>query len=531
MGVKLRLLTKFNTTIATLVVLAAFWVHSLIIILKTKKLNAMKKYIGLLLAAIIGGASSTLLNSYLNKAENTQISQNKKDVIHQDVTFVNNHRIAAEKSVDFTYAAEMSINAVVHVKTTGITRSNDYYYWDPFREFFYGNRGQQRHNIQQYSSTGSGVIISTDGFIVTNNHVVKDAEKIEITLNDGQSFDAEIIGLDPTTDLALLKISGSDFPFIPYGNSENAKIGEWVLAVGNPFNLTSTVTAGIISAKGRDINILDNNNVGLPAVESFIQTDAAVNPGNSGGALVATTGELLGINTAIKSNTGSYAGYSFAIPVNIVKKVVDDLLEFGEVQRAFIGVSIRNIDSELAKEKNISNYKGVYISDLMDGGSGKNAGLKAGDIITKIGNINVTNVPELQEQVSKFRPGDQLIATVVRDNVEKEFTLTLTNKFGNTDLVKKENKEISRALGAEFAEITADEKSKLKINTGVKITNINGGKLRSVGIQEGFIITKVDKKPVNNFDELVQLLNGKKGGVLIEGVYPNGMKAYYGFGM
>ena len=489
----------------------------------------MRKYFGIILVAFIGGGlSSFIFSKVITQKSNYETSEKS---IKQDVAFVSNHKIAAENSVDFTYAAEMSVNAVVHIKTVGVLETSNYYYWDPFREFFYGNGNRHHQHVQKYTSTGSGVIISNDGFIVTNNHVVKDAEKVEVTLNDGKVFAAEVIGADPTTDLALLKIEGEEFPFIPYGNSENLKVGEWVLAVGNPFNLTSTVTAGIVSAKGRDINILENDKSGLPAIESFIQTDAAVNPGNSGGALVATTGELVGINTAIKSNTGSYTGYSFAIPINIVKKVVDDLLEFGQVQRAFIGVSIKNIDSEIAQTNNLSDYKGVYVAEVVDGGAAKDAGLEPRDIITKVGNVSVNNVPELQEQVSKFRPGDNIVITALRNKKEKEFTLTLKNKDGSTTLVKKETPKVSQALGAEFAEISDDEKRKLKINSGIKITQMSGGKLRSSGIREGFIITKIDKKPINNFDDLNQSLANKKGGVLIEGIYPNGMKAYYGFGI
>ncbi|PCJ88440.1 MAG: deoxyribonuclease HsdR [Flavobacteriales bacterium] len=489
----------------------------------------MKKFVGLMLAATLGGIVSTGVYKYFEEKKIT--AELPQKTIQQNVKLVNYPKVAPETLTDFSYAAELSVNAVVHVKTSVNMEYSDYYYFDPFREFFFGEKAQPKKHYQPQRASGSGVIISTDGFIVTNNHVIRDAEKVEVTLNDKKTYKAEVIGTDPTTDIALLKIDGQNLPYIPYGNSDDVRVGEWVLAVGNPFNLTSTVTAGIVSAKGRDINILQNGPEGISAVESFIQTDAAVNPGNSGGALVSTTGNLIGINTAIKSNTGSYTGYSFAIPVNIVKKVVNDLLEYGEVQRAFIGVSIRNIDEELAEEKGFDELNGVYVAGIMKDGAAREAGIETGDIITKVGNVDVDNVPELQEQLSKFRPGDDVLISVKKDGIEKEILLTLKNKFGNTELVKKEHPKSSSTLGAEFASLTSEEIRKLRIKNGIKIKKLNGGKLRSAGIKEGFIITKVDKKPISNFSQLVEALENKKGGVLIEGVYPNGMKAYYGFGM
>jgi Do/DeqQ family serine protease len=381
-------------------------------------------------------------------------------------------------------------------------------------------------------STGSGVIVSQDGYIVTNNHVVDGAEKIEITLNDKRTYTADLIGKDPATDLALLKIKETGLPFMGYGNSDDVKVGEWVLAVGNPFNLTSTVTAGIVSAKGRNINILDNNpSKGQFPIESFIQTDAAVNPGNSGGALVNTRGELVGINSAIASNTGSYTGYSFAIPVNIARKVVADLLEFGEVQRAFIGVNIQDLDAKLAKEKSINELKGVYVSGLSSGGAGEEAGIKEGDVITKIGDVNVNNMPELQEQISRFRPGNKVMITLKRNNQEKILPVVLKNKNGNTSIVEKQKVEVVSALGATFENVDEKDMKKLGIDYGLKINKLSAGKLLSAGIKEGFIITSVDKKKITSVDDIKTALETKKGGVLIEGIYPNGMRAYYGFGM
>ncbi|MFY8029197.1 MAG: PDZ domain-containing protein, partial [Bacteroidia bacterium] len=297
------------------------------------------------------------------------------------------------------------------------------------------------------------------------------------------------------------------------------------------FNLTSTVTAGIISAKGRNINALEANaGRGNYPIESFIQTDAAVNPGNSGGALVNTAGELIGINSAIASNTGSYAGYSFAVPVNIVKKVMADLSEFGTVQRAFIGVSIREIDNKLAEEKNLTLYQGVYVAGLTEGGAADNAGIKEGDIITKIGDTKVNSSPELQEQVSKYRPGDKVNVTVVREGKEKVLALMFKNKNNNTDLMKKEKMSVVKALGAVFEPISDEEMQRLRIANGLKVKQLGQGKLANSGIKEGFIITSIDKKAVNDVEDL-GFLETKKGGVLIEGVYPNGFRAYYGFGL
>ncbi|HSH68213.1 MAG TPA: PDZ domain-containing protein, partial [Bacteroidia bacterium] len=299
-----------------------------------------------------------------------------------------------------------------------------------------------------------------------------------------------------------------------------------------PFNLTSTVTAGIISAKARNINILANDpSKGLNPVESYLQTDAAVNPGNSGGALVNTKGELIGINSAIASNTGSYTGYSFAIPVNLARKVVADLLEFGEVQRAYIGVSIRDLDYKLAKEKSINDIKGVYVNGLTEGGSGLEAGIKEGDVITKVGETDVNNVPELQEQISRYRPGDKVNVTLRRNNQEKVLSVVLKNKNGNTNVVERAKTEVVSALGATLEPINADEMKRLNISNGLKITKLGAGKLISSGIREGFIILSVDRKKISTVEDFVTTLEHKKGGVLIEGIYPNGLTAYYGFGM
>lgn len=489
------------------------------------KIRDMKQVVGLFLAAFLGGfASVTVYDHY----KDTQDQGNYVNLVGDqnmnapgNVHYTSNRALAPEAKIDFTGAAETSTHAVVHVKTT-YTASNHNYY-DPFRDFF----GYGQPQRQPQKASGSGVIISDDGYIVTNNHVVRDASEIEVVLNDKRTYKAQVIGLDPTTDLALLKVEEKELPYIPFGNSDDLKVGEWVLAVGNPFNLNSTVTAGIVSAKGRNINILQEEF----AIESFIQTDAAVNPGNSGGALVNTEGALIGINTAIASTTGSYAGYSFAVPANIVSKVVSDLMEYGTVQRAFIGVSIRDIDASLADATGIRVQDGVYVMGLSDGGAAADAGIEAGDIITSVGNSPTRNVPELQEIVARYRPGDQVSVNVLRDGKQKTLPVVLRNKKGTTEKVAKVENTALAALGAEFGVVSKREMQQLRIDGGVKVAKLQGGKLRSAGIKEGFIITKVDKKKVNTAEEVISALENRNGGVLIEGVYPNGYRSYYGFGL
>lgn len=424
---------------------------------------------------------------------------------------------------DFILAAEKSVNSVVHIKTTSEHVNNLNY--DPFAEWFFGPQKRQQNYVQQGS--GSGVIISEDGYIVTNNHVVAGADKIEVVLNDKRTYTGEIIGTDASTDVALIKIKEKGLAYLPYGNSDFVKVGEWALAVGNPFNLESTVTAGIISAKGRN-NIIDNNK---RPIESFIQTDAAVNPGNSGGALVNINGELIGINTAIASNNGAYQGYSFAVPVNIVKKVVSDLVEFGTVQRAYLGVSIRDIDSKFAQEKNIKQLKGIYVNGIAQGGSAQDAGIVEGDVITKIQDVSVASVSELQEQISKYRPGDKVKATILRENKEMNVNVVLKSLDNTTRLIKKSEITANsvNALGADFLEADNEELAKLRIASGVKVGKLTNGKLAQVGIKEGFIITSIDKKKVASVDDIKNILSNKTGAVLLEGFYPNGTRAYYGF--
>ncbi|MEX2597874.1 MAG: trypsin-like peptidase domain-containing protein, partial [Salibacteraceae bacterium] len=375
----------------------------------------MKNYTSLIAAALIGGVLSFYgLKHYINEQINDlRAVQALKDEYAEKSNIRQVAYGLPSETLDFTIAAEKTVNAVVHVKTT-YELDGGQYTFDPIRHFFFGD-GIYQKQPRIGAGAGSGVIMSEDGYIVTNNHVIDGASNIEVVTNNNESYRAEVIGQDPSTDLALLKVSGANLPKIDLGNSDHVKVGEWVLAVGNPFNLESTVTAGIVSAKGRDINILANGPNGNSAVEAFIQTDAAVNPGNSGGALVNAKGELIGINAAIKSNTGSYAGYSFAIPVNIVSKVVEDLLEFGAVQRGYLGVKIQNIDQELAEAKELDSKDGVYIASTLDLGAAKKAGIKEGDVILKIAERKVKNVTEMQEQLSKYRPGDEILITLNRD--------------------------------------------------------------------------------------------------------------------
>ncbi|MGD9491940.1 MAG: Do family serine endopeptidase [Bacteroidales bacterium] len=427
--------------------------------------------------------------------------------------------------VDFTMAADKSVPAVVHIKTS-FTRKNAYYddFFAPFYDFFNVQPFSQQYPI---NATGSGVIVSDDGYIVTNNHVVQDAEQISVTLNDKREFVATVVGLDPTTDLALIKIDEKNLPFLVFGNSDQVKIGEWVLAVGNPFNLTNTVTAGIVSAKARNINILG----GGSSVESFIQTDAAVNPGNSGGALVNTKGELIGINAAIASNTGSYSGYSFAIPSNIASKVVADLKEYGMVQRAYLGADIVDITAATAKQYGLSSMKGVYVSAVSDGGAAIEAGIEAGDVILSVGGEEVNSSSRLLELIAEKHPGDKLLLEIERGNKTISKPVTLLNRRGEKVLLKKEDPALSTFMGATFSEPDQQTMSRLRLKNGMQISELNEGALKNAGIKESFIVTKIDQTIIYSVEDIENALSGKSGGVLIEGVYPNGMKAYYGFGL
>ncbi|MFN8292197.1 MAG: Do family serine endopeptidase [Chitinophagales bacterium] len=438
--------------------------------------------------------------------------------------------------VDFRYAAAAATPSVVHIKSAYKAEPVSYRGRDPFGglfgddalKYFYGPNPYQS---QPKVATGSGVIVNESGYIVTNNHVVENADEIDVTLHNNKNYKAKLVGRDPDTDLALIKIEGENFPAINFANSDSVMIGEWVMAVGNPFNLSSTVTAGIVSAKARNINILARSN-SSSAIESFIQTDAAVNPGNSGGALVDISGNLIGINTAIASPTGSYAGYSFAVPSNIVRKVVVDLQKYGATQRGFLGVQIRSVDDELAQKIGLSKPIGVYVDVVNEGSAGKEAGLKSKDVITKINGIDVNSAPELQEQVARFRPGDKLNVEFYRDGKVEKATVVLKNKY-NTTAVVDNNRDILGALGIEVDELSAKEKMQLGVESGIKITNIKPGKIQEfTGIRKGFVITQLDDKRIDSVNDFVNALKNRNGKVLVEGIYPGKPMSYlYAFRM
>ena len=480
----------------------------------------MKKFSQNIVAASLGAAFALggfyAISNFQKKTTNVPVVVPESPKIQLSKTAVP----ALKNMPTFELAAKQTVNSVVHIKTIA-TKQIVHQQFDPFEDFFFGR--PKKSPKQEISGSGSGVIISEDGYIATNNHVVEGAVKIEVTLNDKKTYNGRIVGTDPTTDLALIKIDEVNLPAIYYGNSDNLNIGEWVLAVGNPFNLTSTVTAGIVSAKGRNINILKEDY----AIESFIQTDAAVNPGNSGGALVNQNGELIGINTAIASNTGSYTGYSFAVPVNMVKKIMGDLAKHGAVQRALLGIQIREINQELAEQNNTSNLEGIYVSKVMNESAAEDGGLKSGDIIRAINGVKVKSPSQLQEKVGQYRPGDIVNIEFEREGKLKNTALTLKNKLGTTESVKKE----ILFLGAHIGKISSKEKKELGIESGVKIGNLTHGKLLQQGVKKGFIITRINQKAIKSPDQLVNMLKTLKGGVLIEGIYPSGAKAYYGFGM
>lgn len=430
--------------------------------------------------------------------------------------------------LDFTKASEESVHSVVHVKTQVV---QSYVQRDPFLEFFYGP-GAGRERKQYGSGSGSGVIISQDGYIVTNNHVIQNASEIQVTLNDNTTFDAVVVGTDPSTDIAVLKINKTGLRAIPIANSDDVKVGQWVLAVGNPFNLNSTVTAGIVSAKARNINIIGSQNKNIIPIESFIQTDAAVNPGNSGGALINTQGQLIGINTAIASQTGNYAGYSFAVPSRLVAKIMNDLIDYGMVQRGFLGIQIQEITQDLINEKKLIDSKGLYVAGVNEGSGAEKAKIKEGDVILKVGTKNINSTAELQEEIGRRRPGDIVALTIRRDGEIITKDVLLKNIDGNTDLTSKAELEKHSALGATFVELTKTEKKELNIKNGVKISSISTGKLRSIGLTKGIIITKINNEEVTSVEQLTNYLKRKdQNGILLEVMTESGRKDYVGFGL
>ncbi len=467
----------------------------------------------LLIAAVI-------LNGTV-KDNNKQAKQTQENVSMQQLPVHRANYLIAQEA-DFVNAAEKSVNAVVHIKTEISVKSSTYDdFFGPFKYYFgYPNRANT------YVAFGSGVIISPDGYIVTNNHVVEGADKISVTFNDRRELEASIIGTDPATDLALIKVDADDLVFLTFGNSDEVKVGEWVLAVGNPFNLTSTVTAGIVSAKARNINILGTQS----AIESFIQTDAAVNRGNSGGALVNTDGELIGINAAIASHTGVYEGYSFAIPVNIVHKVVDDLLKYGEIQRAFIGVQIRDIDASFADKLGLDEVKGIYVAGVVENGGAYDAGIREGDVILSVNDQEINTVSELMGAIGQHNPGEVVTVEINRDREELYYDVTLKNEDGTTGIIKAEDSFYNELLGASMKKITGEEKSKLGIEQGLKVTDVGKGFLDRGGITEGFIITEINGQKISSEESLEKALSNKKTKIIrLKGMYLNGVRISYEF--
>ena len=500
------------------------------------------KFALLLLGASVLGSAVTILatSAFENDANARFVNEisNSNSTVDGNGRFVRTSATINAFDTDFTAAAEKSVNAVVCIKSYATPRSSRQQFIDPFEFFFgFGGGGFQRPDPQPQVGYGSGVIISTDGYIITNNHVIEGADELQVTLNDNRKFDAKLVGTDPQTDIALIKIEAKDLPTIPFGDSEKLKVGEWVLAVGNPFNLTSTVTAGIVSAKGRGMTIGDETKI-----ESFIQTDAAVNPGNSGGALVNTKGELVGINTMIYSRTGSFSGYSFAVPISIAGKVASDLKQYGVVQRAVLGVimtgvgdimdvlSMPNLSKE-DKEKyqtmkdKIKVSEGAYITEFAEKSSAKAAGMEIGDVITAINGTKIKSSRDLQEQISKYRPGDKVQVTVNREGKEKTFNVELKNAQGSTEVVKSKGNSAD-VLGAAFEALSNDKKREYGVSYGVEVTGLLNGKMKQQNIRKGFIILIANDVKISTPEQLEKLVDSLLKGssdnqyLVIKGFYP-----------
>ena len=473
---------------------------------------------GLLLAAL----SVLTINLYLSQrdmkksladAEMRQTSMNENQTPILKASFMTN-----DEGESFVDAAESTVNTVVHIRTEIVSKGNSYYdFFGSLLEQLYGGQMQVPNNVSV--GYGSGVVISPDGYIVTNNHVVEGASKIEVTFNDKHKRTATIIGNDPSTDLALIKVDAQDLEYLTFADSDKVRVGEWVLAVGNPFNLTSTVTAGIVSAKARNINILGDGST----IESFIQTDAAINPGNSGGALVNMDGDLVGINAAIASRTGSYEGYSFAIPSNIVKKVVEDFLQYGALQRAYLGISIVEITEELAEAKGIKEMSGIYIMDVNERGGAKVAGIKEGDILLSVNNISVNSNSQLVGVIGQYRPGDKVTVKIQRNGEILVKDVTLKNLEGTEELHKEGDSFYNEVLGIKAQTLPASLKSELGINHGLKVVEVKDGVFKQKGITSDFIILSVNYQKVSSESDLNKALsNDRNGKVRIEGTNTSG---------
>jgi Do/DeqQ family serine protease len=472
----------------------------------------MKLTIKIILLSFVAGLAGAFTFNYFQPKPSTSLLSERDTAFKQ--TSYSRSSATVPLTGDFVAASAASTPSVVYIKT-----SSTQYAQQDFFDFFFGGSGRE----QKVISSGSGVIFTSDGFIVTNNHVIENATSLEV-IHNKRTYKAKLVGTDPSTDLAILKIEGKNLPNIKLGRSKDVQVGEWVLAVGNPFNLESTVTAGIVSAKGRNINILNSQ---FP-IESFIQTDAAINPGNSGGALVNSRGELIGINTAILSRTGSYTGYGFAVPVDIVNKTVNDLIQYGEVQKAFMGVEVSELNSETAAKYQIEDYTGVVITYLETGGAAEKLGVRKGDVILKINNESINSKSEFDEQLSYYRPGDKINVIYRRGTQNKEGQITLTNREGTLGILKRET-FTTEGLGADLETVSKVERDKLNIEQGVRVSKVRSGLMGRMGIDEGFIITSINKQPVTSPKEVADLLSKARGRVVIEGIDRRGVGGYYSF--
>ncbi|MDX9903035.1 MAG: Do family serine endopeptidase [Bacteroidales bacterium] len=463
-----------------------------------------------LLVALFGALAGLFIYTrFLDRDKLVTGTEKERQMIEENARYTS---MVPQSGVnDFTFAAENTVHAVVHVKTKATVSSD---YSNPLYEFFYGPGSARPREVRGF---GSGVIVTDDGYIVTNNHVIDEADEVEVTLNDKRTFAADVVGRDPSTDIALLKVKATGLPYIRFGNSDAIRLGEWVLAVGNPFNLTSTVTAGIVSARGRSLGLLDNQY----RIESFIQTDAALNQGNSGGALVNTRGELIGITTAIISPSGAYAGNSFAVPSSIVKKVYEDLREYGEVQRGLLGVNITDVNSEIAEAEKLREIKGVYLAGVVEDGAAQAAGLAEKDVIIAINGEPVETTADLQEKVNRYRPGDRLEVTYLRKGRQDKKMVTLRNIEGGTGIVAPGSLSTS-VFGATFSPVTSGDKEKYRISNGVKITSISEGRLRELGLGRGTIIVDVNGQKVNSAADIRRATNDEKSLTSVEGFTPDG---------
>ena len=498
----------------------------------------MRKFASLLLAAVMGSAITVGVTSGWKHDGNEGVRiEHVNNVPITQVGYKKNEK-GEIVPLDFTATAEKVTAAVVHIRSTvtGRTSQRNQQQVDPF-EYFFGPQGRGQQNGPSMSA-GSGVIINADGYIVTNNHVVENADKVEVTLSNNRTYPADVLGTDPDTDLAVIKINQKNLPSLAFVDSDQSKVGEWVLAVGNPFNLNSTVTAGIISAKGRNIGIINSNTsdreAQRTAIESFIQTDAAINPGNSGGALVNIEGGLIGINTAIASTTGAYAGYGFAVPSNIVSKIVEDIIGYGTVQRGWLGVQVGTVNYDLAKEKDLKVDDGAYVSGFAEGGksAAEAAGIKEGDVIVKLDDHDIRTSTALIEYIGRKRPGDKITAVVDRNGKTMTMPITLRNKAGNTDAVKKEMAKeagTTASLGINLEDLDSKELKQLDLDHGVKVKDLENGKVaKYTDMKEGFIITSIDNTPVKSVKEANELLKRKKSGetILFAGVYEDYPREY-----